>query len=366
MSCIYIENNTYFYNKLPQYLLSNLSENTRYVLTFCNNWIKGQNSFEIKTSGSTGKPKKLQLSRQQILASAQTTNTFFQLNSKDHFLVCMNTRMIAGVMMLVRALEAKASITVIEPTGNPLESYKSYNSKGNVGDCNFTAMVPLQIENILSSKSKDSLRVLNKMKAVLVGGGPINDALLTQIQNLECPVYHTYGMTETVSHIALKRLNGDQKTNYYQTLPNVHIKQNEAGCLMINAPMTNNKWITTNDKVQMLGDTKFTWLGRVDFVINSGGIKIQAEALEKKIEKYFRDQKQEKRFFIAGMPDEKLGEKVCLFIEGDEVDIEFLKSNLKRLLSKYEVPKEIFISRKFYLTESGKVDRKRIIRDFSH
>lgn len=109
-----------------------------------------------------------------------------------------------------------------------------------------------------------------------------------------------------------------------------------------------------------------TWLGRVDFVINSGGIKIQAEALEKKIEKYFRDQKQEKRFFIAGMPDEKLGEKVCLFIEGDEVDIEFLKSNLKRLLSKYEVPKEIFISRKFYLTESGKVDRKRIIRDFSH
>ena len=366
MSCIYIENNTYFYDKLPEYPLSNLNEHTRHVLTFCCNWLNGQDSFELNTSGSTGKPKKIQLSRQQMQTSAQFTNTFFQLNSQDHFLVCMNTRMIAGVMMLVRALEIKASVTIIEPTGNPLESYRNYKLKSEGKTCNFTAMVPLQIENALSSKNKVALNFLNKMKAVLVGGGPVNATLAGQIQQLACPVYHTYGMTETVSHVALKRLNGECKTNYYQTLPEVLIKQNDAGCLMIKAPMTNNKWITTNDRVEILSTTEFKWLGRADFVINSGGIKIQAEELEKKIAKYFAENKLKIHFFISGVPDKKLGEKVCLFIEGNGIDTILLKSDLKKILSKYEVPKQIFTSNKFHLTDSGKLDRKRIIQDFSH
>ena len=359
MPLIHIKNNTYSYNKLSEIEISTDSDFINSTLTFCKKWIDKTNSFTIKTSGSTGKPKKITLDRSQLKLSAKLTLEYLQLSSSDHFLVCLNTKVVAGIMMLVRAMETNATITVINPQGNPLKLLASDTT------CNFTALVPLQLENILSSKNEKDLAILNNMKAVLIGGGPVNIELQKQIENLECPVYHTYGMTETVSHIALKKLNKPDKSDYFQTLPGIEIKTDERGCLMIKAVVTQNKWISTNDRVELVDQKQFKWLGRIDFVINSGGIKIQAEVLEQKLDKLFKQNGIYNLFFITGLPDKKLGETVSLVIEGEfpsDINLELFKKHLQQVCEKYEAPRKYFFVEKFDFTTSGKVDRKAIIQ----
>ncbi len=323
---------------------------------FCHDWLNGKSEFLLHTSGSTGKPKSIQITRKQMQESAKSTIQALGLSNNDDFLVCINTDFIGGKMMLVRGLELGANLVVIEPSGNPLLAIES-NAKFD-----FMAVVPLQLENMLS-QSDEKIAVLNQMKAVIVGGALVSKKLEQKIQELDCPVFSTYGMTETVSHIALKRLNGIQKQDYFQTLPNVEISQDKRGCLAIQSEITNNETIITNDLVELLSPTKFRWLGRVDNTINSGGIKIQLEDLESEIEQILMDLEINCRFAVCPTPDEKLGQKIVLFLEMEILDNQVeaeLFSAMRNQLGKYKTPKEIRFKKQFPLTASGKVDRRKL------
>lgn len=327
------------------------------TVEFCQNWVNGKDSFELMTSGSTGKPKKIKLLRKQLERSARLTIEKLQLSEKDHALICLNTAYIAGVMMLIRSLEANMKMTVIQPTSRPFLSDREEE------DLTFTALVPMQVKLTLTNSEKEYNR-FNKLKKIVIGGAPIDNFLKEQLINLQPEIYGTYGMTETVSHIALKRLNGIRRQGFFQTLKDVNIKIDERGCLVINGPMTMGKSIITNDLVEIIDLDKFNWIGRYDSIINSGGVKIQAEKLEEITVKKLIEMGEECRAVIMGIPDKLLGEKVCLFIERNDSDEEFLNEltkKLKQSLGKFEMPKVIRCVNQFPETPTGKIDKKKLI-----
>ena len=328
------------------------------VIDFCQNWLDGQQEFVLKTSGSTGEPKPISLTRNQMIASANLTGKTFGLRMGDKALVCLNVDYIAGIMMLVRGMELGLALTIIEPTGNPLQNIEN--------PCfDFYAFVPLQLQNLL--ENKENIEILNKSKAVIVGGAAVNEVLEKEILKLSVPVYSTYGMTETVSHIAIRRLNGRNKSEIFQVLEGVRIGIDERNCLNIIAEASNNELVQTNDIVEILNEREFQLIGRFDNIINSGGVKIQLEKVEKLIENEIK-LLNPKRYFAYGVPDSTLGQKLVLFVEGEEVNDDlkniFFK-NIQSILTKYEVPKEIYFVEKFIELPTGKIDKKIISTSIS-
>lgn len=209
-------------------------------------------------------------------------------------------------------------------------------------------MVPMQLQN--------SFYNLNKIKTLIVGGASVSDDLIDRIQNCTTTVYATYGMTETITHIAVKKLNKLGKksaSTCFEVLPNVIISQNHKGCLVIDAPYLSNKPIVTNDLVELHSNTTFELLGRLDNVINSGGIKIMPEQLEKKIASKISTD-----FFIASQENDMLGEEVIMLVEGKE---QKLPKDIFRNLEKYEVPKEVIFVESFKRTSSGKIIRSKTL-----
>lgn len=310
------------------------------TILFCKEWLKGEPKFKINTSGSTGKPKLITITRNQMITSAEMTAKTFSLSSGDSILVNLNTKYIAGMMMLVRGLHLDLSITAIEPSSNPL---KKISSKFD-----FYAFVPLQLQTIIESKKSN---LLNKAKAIIVGGAPISVYQESLFKQLTPSVYSTYGMTETCTHIAIRKLG---KSNF-KALAGVKIEKDNRDCLIINSPTSIKNPLITNDVIELLSDTEFLWKGRIDNVINSGGLKIQIEELESKISSILVSSNQNVRFIISSKPDNKLGEKVILISE-NELDIELIESKL----DKFEIPKEYHYLDSFPETESGKIDRKKI------
>jgi o-succinylbenzoate---CoA ligase len=328
------------------------------AIDFCQSWLSGRDEFLLHTSGSTGTPKPILLGRSQVLASAEMTIKTFQLASGDTFLVNLNVEFIAGVMMLVRGMVAGANLVIVEPSANPIKNLDEFSF-------DFGAFVPYQLQKILE-ESPEKIAILNNMKAIIVGGSAVNVALEKQIQVIKSPVYSTYGMTETVSHIAIKRLNGDKKEDFFQKLPNIELGINTNNCLNIKGLVTNNDLIQTNDLVEFINQNQFKLLGRIDNVINSGGVKIQLEKVEKIIEAYFENEKINSRFWTAGVQDENLGQKLVLFIESlVEIDFSKLKNWLSHSLTKYEIPKEIFYQNPFLETPTGKIDKKSILKSLN-
>lgn len=321
------------------------------ALSFCQQWINGHQQFSISTSGSTGVPKAIQLERKQMQASAKKTIKALQLPTGSNFLVCLNTEFIGGKMMLVRGLEYNMNLYLAEPSSNP------FIGIDDTLHLDFAAMVPLQIQTIIEEGGK-ALTKLNSMKALIIGGAPVSYSLLQEIEKLKVPIYATYGMTETVSHIALKKLNGVNRSDYFQLLDGIEIKLDNRGCLIIKGDVTNNQTIITNDIIDLVDQKHFRWLGRADNIINTGGVKVHPEQVENQIEKVFNKLELTNRFFIAGQPDEKLGQKVTLFIEGEMFNSVIIKENMNEVLSKYECPKEIHFVLKFAETGSGKLNRK--------
>ena len=327
------------------------SEYDQKVFDFCEYWLAGQQEFILKTSGSTGEPKPIILTRFQMEASARLTGKIFQLKPYDKALVCLNVNYIAGIMMLVRGMVLGLELTIIEPNSNPLENLANQ-------DFDFAAFVPLQLQKMLENESQ--IENLNKMKAIIVGGAAVNEVLEKEIQQLEVPVYSTYGMTETVSHIAIRRLNGVNRSNNFSVLEGVKIGIDSRNCLNIIADASNNELIQTNDIVEIINENEFKLIGRFDNIINSGGVKIQLE----KVEKIFEEFITEKRFFDFGIDDEKLGQKLILVVETD-----YLANNNKDILikkaqdkvAKYEIPKQIFTINSFSETPTGKIDKKATI-----
>ena len=313
------------------------------ISSFLESWFSNDAFIKVKTSGSTGVPKTIVLQKKQVVNSAKATGVFFDLKDNTKALLCLSAEYIAGKMMLVRALTLGWHLDVLEPNSNPLKGVsKAYD---------FAAMVPLQLEN--------SIGKLNVIKKMIVGGGVVSNQLQEKLQFLKTEVYATYGMTETITHIAVKKLNncsinvfnGVEKS-FFKVLPNVEIFKDERSCLVIKALKVSDNVVFTNDVVTLISDIEFEWLGRFDNVINSGGIKLYPEKIEEKLSKVIKQ-----RFFVASISDEKLGEKLVLIIEGKKKNINFKDTQL----SKYEKPKLVFFVDNFIETETKKIQRKKTL-----
>lgn len=326
------------------------SDSEKAAIAFCKSWFAGNQTFFQQSSGSTGTPKMIEPHRDQMIASANATGDFFNVNESTRLLCCLNPAYIAGKMMVVRAMVWNCEIELAEPSSDPLREI----TEENLPD--FVAMVPLQIQTIL--ENSESLEKLRKIKHIIIGGAPLSEKLKSQIFSNRINAFQTFGMTETVSHIALAKI--DSGTLVYQTLKNVEIGQDARGALWLKSTMSGPERIQTNDLVELKSKNSFVWLGRADFVINSGGVKIHPELLEAKAESAIADFFPDSTFFFYGLKDPKLGEILTLFIQSDPKNSEkakLLQRELKLTLDRYEVPKEIHLVPRFEITSSGKLDR---------
>jgi o-succinylbenzoate---CoA ligase len=328
------------------------------VIQFCREWADEKTSFEIQTSGSTGKPKIITLERSSMIASAMATAEALQLKKGQTSLVCLDASYIAGMMMLVRSMEVGMNIIAVEPCANPFEKLEKETI------IHFAALVPYQVKAILDSPQKE---LFNRIEKIIIGGAPLDEPTKLKLQDFSCQFYETYGMTETISHIALKKINKKNKSDYFEILPEVTIRQDERACLCIKTSYLKEE-VITNDVVEMASLNRFIWLGRYDNVINSGGVKIFPESTEKKIEIIFLNLNLQSLFFVSGVPDERLGQSVTLVVEGN-LSIEKqneLETNLKKDLSKFELPRSIKFTPQFIKTETGKINRGKTIDSFNY
>ncbi|TYZ07386.1 AMP-binding protein [Hymenobacter lutimineralis] len=329
------------------------------VLDFCRQWLNGAQEFGLRTSGSTGKPQLVTMKRRQLEASARRTGDYFALGPGDRMLVCLNCEFVGGLMMLVRGFERNMHLTIVEPHADPLALVPA------AADFDFASFVPLQLRAVLDAGHAPRL---NRLKGLLVGGAAVERSLEKDLQQLRVPVYLTYGMTETASHIALRRLNGPQPSSIYQVLPGITVGQDARGCLTVRADVTLDQLITTNDRVQLLDAHSFEWLGRVDFVINSGGVKVQAEKVEQVLEVTLTELNLPRRAFVAGRPDARLGEQVTAFLEGKpltQAQEQRVQALLAERLDKYERPRAFVYVPQFRTTASGKLDRLTTVRSLA-
>ncbi len=324
------------------------------AIQFCRLWLQGQSSFSLTTSGSTGTPKVIQATRNQMIQSAMATASAIGLKHGQTSLVCLDSNYIAGRMMLVRSMEVGMNIVLVEPSANPFFNYPVAQS------IDFVALVPYQVQTILQSPER---RFFNTIINVLIGGAPLSQKAELSLQNYTCQFYETYGMTETLSHIALRKVNGKEKSDFFQALPNVRIRLDERQCVCIQVPFL-DKELITNDVVEMHGENSFKWLGRWDNVINTAGVKVHPEEVEKKIGLVFESLGLSNLFFIAGLPDEKFGTSVHLIVEGDLSDEmqNTIAEKWSSFLTRYEVPKSIRLVNQFTKTTTQKVDRKKTIQ----
>ncbi|MBB6459996.1 AMP-binding protein [Flammeovirga kamogawensis] len=329
------------------------------VLIFCFEWLNGKEEFTMQSSGSTGNPKTIVIKRNQMEASAKATAKVLGLKENDNSLICINTEYIGGRMMLVRALEFNLNTWIISPSSHPLSKVPTTIT------FDFIAMVPLQVQ----SSIENELSQLQKVKKIIIGGAPISNFLKEQIILVlkATAVYMTYGMTETVSHIALKKIC-ENSDNLYHTIDGVSINVDERNCLNIIAPMSDYQKVQTNDVVKLISTTSFEWLGRVDNIINSGGVKIQAEKIESNAIKILSDMGYSSvSIFVGGIPHSLLGEQAILFIEGISLttdDQNTLLQNLSKKVGKFEVPKQIISIGSFIKTDTMKIKRKETINNY--
>ena len=305
--------------------------------SFLQEWFDPSPTLTVHTSGSTGIPKALCVRKAQMMQSAQMTCRFLGLRAGDSALLCMPLRYIAGKMVVVRALVAQLDLCLAVPSGHPLARIARTPT--------FAAMVPLQIYNSIQRK-EEQIKLMG-IKQLLIGGGAIDTALEQAIRTLPGAIYSTYGMTETLSHIALRRLNGKQASPHYTPLEGVHVALSEAGTLCIEAPLVCDQPLITNDIARLYPDGSFTILGRKDNVINTGGIKIQIEEVEQTLKSILSQP-----FAITSLPDPKLGERIVLLYTGKAVAPEKLD-----ILPKYQRPKAILYTQEIPLTETGKINR---------
>jgi O-succinylbenzoic acid--CoA ligase len=345
-----LENREYSFEEIKN---GNWKESDHYfhqTFTFCQQWLKGKETFSIATSGSTGVPKSISIHRSQMKVSAETTGKYFKIEHDSKLLCCLNTWMIAGKMMLVRGMEWNATVYLVKANSDPLhDDFLKF-------PLDFVAMVPLQVRASLD-KVEGQVK-LKQIKTLIIGGAPINQKLKDDIKSSNLNAFQTYGMTETVSHIALADLRNEDLI--YKTLPEVQIGLDKENKLWIKAPMSANQVVQTNDLVEILNESQFKWLGRADFVINSAGVKVYPEQVEEKIQEPIQKQFGDTNFFIAGIPDEKLGQKVSLLLETAEpenFDPESFDQELRKYINRFHVPRRYFFLKDFIYTKSGKINR---------
>lgn len=307
----------------------------QHIGTFLLDWFDEKSYIELNTSGTTGDPKLIRIEKQAMLDSALATGDFLGLEPGNTMLHCLPTNFVAGKMMWVRSFILGLEMKFVEPNSNSLDKIDE--------SFDFCAMVPLQAKNSLKKLKQ------KKIKKLIIGGVRIHKALEKELVKLPMEIYETYGMTETITHIAAKRIGEEAFT----TLPNVTVSSDERYCLVVNAKNISEKPIITNDIVKLISDKQFIWEGRIDNVINSGGVKLMPEQIEYKLSTLIP-----RRYFIFGQPDEDFGEKVVLYVEGEPMVIE---ASVFDVLNTFEIPKEILFIPKFKETATGKIMRKESI-----
>jgi len=314
------------------------------IRLFLEQWFDNTaDDIEITTSGSTGNPKQVLLSKHGMKASASNTAKFFQFKKGDRVLLCLPAKFIAGKMMIVRSILSQLSLILVKPSSNPLQNLEV--------NLDFT---PMTVQQFVKS-DRDNL---NKIKTILLGGGPATDQVRMKLKKLSSIVYHGFGMTETYTHVALGKVNQDENIIYH-SLPGILIRTDVHNRLILSSNYFET--LITNDLVEVVNEASFKWLGRYDNVINSGGIKLHPELLENKISSLI-----EVPFIFAGEPDSILGERLVLILEkeGSPNDSVILE-RVKPLLQKYEQPKKLYLLPNFVRTKNGKIQRQKTLSKLS-
>ncbi|WP_297096701.1 AMP-binding protein [uncultured Draconibacterium sp.] len=312
-------------------------------LDFLEEWYNANDYIEVQTSGSTGTPKTIKLTKDFVAVSALRTIRFFDLQKGDRIMHCLPSRYIAGKLMTVRALIGKLDMHLVDPASD-------FTNLQTDKPIKFAAMVINQVTKYLALPEQN-------IENLLIGGSAVPKPLEEQLQQIPTQCYSSYAMTETATHIALRKLNGNNKTDYYQCLDGISVELDERDCIRILMPGLENGAIQTNDLGELEDSHHFKVLGRVDNVIISGGIKFLPEQIEEKLAKNMP-----LPYAIGSVPDKNLGEKIILLVEGlADNDVKtIIQSHCDTLLSKYEQPKDIHFIEKLPRTENGKIDRKRL------
>jgi len=321
-----------------------LPEWEREFFSFLQDWFSPSDFIEAQTSGSTGEPQTIRLPKTIMQRSAIRTIGFFGLQAGCRILLSLPCRFIAGKMMVVRAIIGQMDLITVDPSSDfDLLFNETFD---------FGAMVPNQVFKLLQSSS--GKEKIENIRNLLIGGSSIPANLEVQISRLTNHVVSTYGMTETASHIAIRELSGEKRSDIYNCLQGISVTTGQNECLQIHDNELTES-LQTKDIAELLSPTSFRILGRVDDVIISGGIKYWPEKIEKALLSAIQG-----RFVISSVPDEKLGEKLVLVIEGKPTEIELINQKLAELLSPFERPKAIYFLEKFPETPNGKLKRNEI------
>jgi len=330
----------------PESILNFVEQDYPDHYDFLRNWFDDCPDIEVYTSGSTGAPKKIVVQKVRMLNSAQKTIRFFDLKPQTKALLNLSSDFIAGKLMWVRALTGGWNLFVSSPKNQSIAQILKQHR------FHFGAMVPLQVHANLKS--------IDRIDKLIIGGGAVSTELKEKLQNKSNHIFATYGMTETLTHIAVKPLNRQaalfskiDSLDTYRVLEGVEIHIDKRGCLVVEAPGITEQRVITNDLVQIIDDRHFKWLGRYDNVVNSGGVKLIPEQIEAKLSSHIFVP-----FFVTGIPDEKLGEKLILVVEAKSYNL----PDFQAVLNKYEIPKEVFFINRFVRTGSDKIKRKESLK----
>ena len=325
----YIQLNLENLNKLPVHAS---------VRSFLQEYLKPEKTMEAQTSGSTGTPKIMRVQKEYMQASARKTLEFLNIEKSGRTLLCLSADHIAGMMMLVRWIEGELDLWTSRPSARPLEEFS--------GKFEFAAMVPYQVFH--------SLDQLHRVQKLIIGGGAIPADLESRLTGRNTEIYHTYGMTETLSHVAMRQIS-PQLEDKFVAMPRCRFGQDSRSCLVINAPDIGVHGLVTKDVVELIDERSFRWLGRLDNVVNSGSVKLHPERIEKKIGNIGRS------YFLAGVQDEALGQKLLMLIEGERRMDDSLLSQVMNRLNQYEKPREVRYVKEFQRTPTGKIRRQSIL-----
>lgn len=315
------------------------------VQDFLKIWLDDNDYIEVKTSGSTGSPKSIRLFKKNMIASAKTTNRVFNLSPNDVVFCPLPARYIAGKMMIVRALTGQLNLYYTHSSSNPLQDIPENQI------FKFGVFTPHQLTHILDNE--DTANKINQFEQILLGGSRIDPSLLKKIQSLQPTCFIGFGMTETMSHVAIKALNGPNKNDFYQACGETYFEQDASDCLIIHAPHLNIEGLKTTDVVQLYSSTSFKWKGRIDHAINSGGIKLHPELMEQKIHDLITEP-----FYIIGKPDRVYGFRPIIYIESHEpMGTRTLLEAINNRLDPYEKIISIRVVSQFKYTPNNKVKR---------
>lgn len=317
---------------------------------FLAEWFDGKDCLRVHTSGSTGTPKELWVEKSRMMHSARMTVDFLGLQVGDTALLCMPLPYIAGKMVVVRALVARLNLLPVRPSGHPLADLPDAPV--------FAAMIPMQVFNSLQVPAECSR--LKAIRQLIIGGGAVDASVAAALRSFPQAVWSTYGMTETLSHIAMRRLSGADASEWYTPFAGVTLSVSPEGALTIQAPAVNPDRLETNDLVELDDRGRFRVLGRKDNTINTGGVKVQMEQVEAALRPYLPFP-----FAITAAPDAKFGERVVLLVENVPVDHPLIAPAVATL-PPYWRPKQVIRVSALPLTGTGKPDRataRRMVRE---